>query len=145
MFRKPLAAGVYDDYCRQYPEAHEAVTDVPIRACMMWTDGTKDNQTGFCCPNSQILKQTLIERHQEYIIPHVDALMGMMPAYTEDEVREYFISLTPAWERLFGLFSSEGLTKNKLSITGNYIGGKILAKACHGTPLPLSNYNREAL
>lgn len=142
-FRKPLAAGVYDDYCRQHPEAREAVTDKPMRACMMWYDGTKNNETGFCCPNSQILKRTLVERHQEYIIPHVDALMGMMPAFTEDEVRAYFYSLTPAWERLFKMFSSDGLTKNKLSITGNYIGGKILAKACHGKPLALSNYNKE--
>lgn len=144
-FRKPLAAGVYDDYCMLHPEAHEAVTDQPIRACMMWTDGTKNNQTGFCCPNSQILKRTLVERHQEYIIPHVDALMEMMPAFTEDEVRAYFVNLTPAWERLFKLFSIEELTRNSLSITGNYIGGKILAKATHGKPLPLSNYNKAAL
>lgn len=141
-FRRPLAEGVYDDYCRLHPEAREAVTDVPIKACMMWSDGTKNNETGFCCPNSQLLKRTLIERHQEYIIPHVDELMRMMPAFTEDEVRAYFLKLTPAWERLFKLFSSEGLTKNILSITGNYIGGKILAKACHATPLALSNYNK---
>ena len=72
----------------------------------------------------------------------MDELMKMMPAYTEDEVRAYFFSLTPAWERLFKLFSSDELTKSTLSITGNYIGGKILAKACHGTPLALSNYNK---
>jgi hypothetical protein len=75
----------------------------------------------------------------------VDALMGMMPAYTEEEVREYFFSLKPAWEKLFIKFSSEELKNNKLSITGNYIGGKILAKACHGKPLALSNYNKEDL
>ena len=142
-FRKPLENGVYDDYCKLHPEAREAVTDVPMKACMMWYDATKNNETGFCCPNSEILKRTLVERHQEYIIPHVDALMRMMPAFTEDEVRAYFYSLTPAWERLFKIFSSDGLTKNKLSITGNYIGGKILAKACHGKPLALSNYNKE--
>ena len=109
----------------------------------MWCDGTKNNQTAFCCPNSRLLKKTLMERHQEYIIPHVDELMKMMPAYTEDEVRAYFFSLTPAWERLFKMFSSDELTKSTLSITGNYIGGKILAKACHGTPLALSNYNNK--
>lgn len=141
-FRMPLAEGVYDAYCRLHPEAHEAITDVPIKACMMWCDGTKNNQTAFCCPNSRLLKKTLMERHQEYIIPHVDELMKMMPAYTEDEVRAYFFSLTPAWERLFKLFSSDELTKSTLSITGTYIGGKILAKACHGTPLALSNYNK---
>ena len=144
-FRKPLAPGVYDDYCRQHPEARHAVTDTPIKACMMWYDGTKNNETGFCCPNSQLLKKTLVERHQEYLIPHVDALMGMMPAFTEEDVRAYFVNLTPAWERLFKLFSIEELTRNSLSITGNYIGGKILAKATYGKPLPLSNYNREAL
>lgn len=144
-FRKPLAPGVYDDYCRHHPEARHAVTDTPINACMMWYDGTKNNETGFCCPNSQLLKKTLVERHQEYIIPHVDALMGMMPAFTEEDVRAYFVNLTPAWERLFKLFSIEELTRNSLSITGNYIGGKILAKATYGKPLPLSNYNREAL
>ena len=86
-----------------------------------------------------------MERHQEYIIPHVDALMGMMPPFTEQEVREYFINFTPAWERLFSLFSSEVFTRFTLSITGNYLGGKIIAKASHGKALPLSNYNREAL
>ena len=144
-FRKPLPAGVYEEYCKLHPEAHEAVSDKPIAACMMWTDGTKNNQTGFCCPNSVLLKQKLVERHQEYIIPHVDALMGMMAPFTEQEVKEYFIRFTPAWERLIQLFSSEVLTRYTLSITGNYIGGKILAKACHGKPLPLSNYNKESL
>ena len=144
-FRKPLAAGVYEEYCRVHPEAHEAVTNYPISACMMWTDAIKNNQTGFCCPNSGLLKKTLVERHQEYIIPHVDALMGMMPAFTVQELREYFYSMTPAWERLFMLFSSEELTRYTLSISGKYLGGKILAKANHGKPLPLSDYNKEAL
>lgn len=144
-FRKPLPEGVYEDYCKLHPEAHEAVTDKPMRACMMWTDGTKNNQTGFCCSNSELLKRTLVERHQEYIIPHVDALMVMMPAFTVQELREYFYNMTPAWERLFKLFSSEELTRYTLSISGKYLGGKILAKANHGKPLPLSNYNKESL
>lgn len=141
-FRKPLAAGVYEEYCRQHPEAHEAVTDEPIRACMMWGDATKNNQTAFCCPNSNLLKRTLVERHQEYIIPHVDALMSMMPVFTVQELKAYFYNLTPAWERLFNLFSSEDLTRYILSITGKYLGGKMLAKANHGKPLPLSDYNK---
>lgn len=144
-FRKPLAAGVFDDYCKEHPEAHEAVTDQPIAACMMWRDSTKNNQTAFCCPNSRLLKKTLVQRHQEYLIPHVDALMDMMPAFTEQELRAYFYNLTPAWTRLFQLFSSEELTRYTLSISGKYLGGKILAKVNHGKPLPLSNYNKEVL
>lgn len=144
-FRKPLAAGVYEEYCKEHPEAHEAVTDEPMRACMMWADGTKGEQTGFCCPSSRVLKETLRMRGQEYIIPHVEALMGMMPPFTEQEVRDYFINFTPAWERLFKMFSSEVLTRFTLSITGNYIGGKIIAKASNGKALPLSNYKREGL
>ena len=144
-FRKPLPAGVYEDYCKLHPEAHEAVTDKPMAACMMWTDGTKNNQSAFCSPNSRLLKQALIERHQEYIIPHVDALMGMMTPFSEQEVRAYFINFTPTWERLIKIFSSEAFINYTLSITGNYIGGKMLAKLCHGKPLPLSNYNKESL
>lgn len=144
-FRKSLPAGVYEDYCKLHPEAHEAVTDKPMAACMMWTDGTKNNQSAFCSPNSGLLKQVLVERHQEYIIPHVDALMGMMTPFSEQEVREYFINFTPTWERLIKIFSSEDFTNYTLSITGNYIGGKMLAKVCHGKPLPLSNYNKESL
>lgn len=144
-FRKPLPAGVFKDYCKEHPEALEAISEEPMAACLMWTDGTKNNQTAFSCPNSRILKKTLVQRHQEYIIPHVETLMNMMPLFTEEEVRAYFINFTPVWERLIKLFSTEALTKYTLSITGNYIGGKILAKISHGKPLPLSNYNREAL
>jgi hypothetical protein len=92
-----------------------------------------------------MLKQMLVERHQEYIIPHVEALMGMMPPYTEKEVRAYFLRFTPAWERVIELFSSEVFSKYKLSIAGNYIGGKVLAKVNHGTPLPLTEYNRQLI
>lgn len=141
-FRKPLPEGVYEDYCKIHPEAHEAVTDEPMAACMMWINGN-NNETGFCCPNSGLLKRTLADRHQDYIIPHVDALMGMMAPYTEEEVREYFINFTPAWARLIELFSGDVFTRYTLSITGNYIGGKMLAKVSHGKPLPLSNYNIE--
>lgn len=144
-FRKPLAKGVYEDYCKQHPEAHEAVTDNPMRACMMWVDATNGDVTSFCCPSSKVLKKMLIERHQEYIIPHVDALMGMMPPFTEDEVKAYFVNQTRAWERLFRIFSTNDFTKYTLSITGNYIGGKILAKTSHGKALPLSSYTKEAI
>lgn len=144
-FRKPLPAGVYEDYCKEHPEAHESVNDKPMAACMMWADGTKNNQAGFCCPNSSLLKKSLVERHQEYIIPHVDALTNMMPQFTEQDVKDYFIHFTPAWERLFKLFSNDVLSQYSLSITGIYIGGKILAKACNSKALPLSNYNKEEL
>lgn len=61
-FRKPLAAGVYEAYCMEHPEAHEAVTDEPMKACMMWMDGTKGGQAGFCCPSSRVLKKSLQDR-----------------------------------------------------------------------------------
>ena len=139
-FRHPLPDGVYENYCKANPQAHEAVSDVPIRACMMWVDGTKDNVSSFCCANSNMLKETLRRRHQDYIIPHVDTLMGMMPAFTEDEVREYFKALSPSWERLLSMFSSETFTHYILSITGKYLGGKVLAKVSRSKPLPLSGY-----
>lgn len=141
-FRHPLPEGAYEEYCRKYPEAHEAVTDGHIRACMMWIDATNNNVTSFCCSNTRILTDQLKERHQEYIIPHVEALKQMMAPFTEDEVRNYFINLSPSWDRLFKLFSSESITMYTLSITGNYIGGKVLAKASHGRPLSLTDYNQ---
>lgn len=144
-FRKPLPDGVYEDYCREHPVAHEAVTDSPASACMMWVNGMANNETAFCCPNSNLLKRSLSERNQTYIIPHVDALMGMMPPFSEEEVRAYFCRLTPAWDRLFKIFSSDVMTHYMLSIVGNYIGGKVLAKACHSAPIALSNYNKELL
>lgn len=141
-FRHPLPEGVYEEYCRKYPEALEAVSDGHIRACMMWIDAMHNNVTSFCCSNTRILTDQLKERHQEYIIPHVEALKQMMVPFTEDEVRTYFINLSPSWDRLFKLFSSDSFTMYTLSITGNYIGGKVLAKASHGRPLSLTDYNQ---
>lgn len=138
-FRHSLQEGVYEEYCRVHPEAHEAVSDEP-KVCMMWVDATHNNASAFCCCNSRLLINQLKARQQEYIIPHVETLMRMMPAYTESEVRNYFINLSPAWARLFELFSSECFTQYILSITGNYIGGKVLAKACHGDSLSLADY-----
>ena len=140
-FRKSLAPGEFEAYCKLHPEAHEAVTDEPINACMMWINMTEGGNTAFCCPNSRVLKQSLAKRHQEYIIPFVDELMGMMPVFTEVELREYFFKISPSWEKVFSLFSSEEIKNNILSITGNYLGGKILAKTGRGKPLRLSDYN----
>lgn len=141
-FRHSLKEGVYDEYCRMHPEAREAVTDNPICACMMCIDGTRNNETSFCCANSNLLIETLKKRHQEYIIPHVEALKRMMPPFTKEEIRNYFLTLSPSWERLFRLFSTECFRMYTLSITGNYIGGKILAKVCHGEPLTLTDYKK---
>lgn len=141
-FRHPLQEGVYEKYCLMHPEAHEAVSNDHLRTCMMWIDATHNNVTSFCCGNTRILTNQLKERHQEYIIPHVEALKQMMVPFTEDEVRNYFINLSSSWERLFKLFSSESFTMYTLSITGNYIGGKVLAKASHGRPLSLTDYNQ---
>lgn len=139
-FRKPLATGVFAAYCREHPKAAEVVTDAPMKECIMWTDGTKGNTTAFCFPNSEKLKNTLINRHQDYIIPHVDTLMSMMSPFTEAEVRDYFIHFTPSWEKVFKLFSSGVFIHYVLSITGKYLGGKVMSKACHRPPMPLSNF-----
>ena len=136
-FRHPLQEGVYASYCKEHPEAHESVSD---GTCMMWVDGQHNNATSFCCVNSKIFYNQLKERHQEYIIPHVEALKQMMPAYTEEEVRRYFIKLSPSWEQIFKIFSSEIFTRNELSITGKYIGGKVMAKVSKLIPLSLKDY-----
>ena len=65
--------------------------------------------------------------------------------FTEQEVKSYLLKFTPAWEKVITLFSSEVFTKYKLSIVGNYIGGKVLAKVNHGTSLPLTEYNKQLL
>ena len=142
-FRQPLNEGVFESYCMEYPAAHEAVTDVPMKSCMMWVDSTNNNRTSFCCPNSKILKETLIARRQEYIIPHVDKLMEMMPLFTEDDVRAYFIKFSPSWKQVFDLFSSDDITQYTLSISGNYIGSKILARASHNKALRLTDYKHK--
>lgn len=144
-FRHPLPEGVYDEYCKEHPEAHESVSNDLKGACMMWMDGTRNNVTSFCCCNTGILLRQLRERGQEYIIPHVETLKQMMQPYTEKEVRGYFVNISPSWERLFDLFSSESFTKYVLSITGNYIGGKVLSKATHGKPLSLTEYQKNTL
>lgn len=144
-FRKSLPDGVYESYCLEHPEAGEAIMDKPIRSCMMWKNGVGNSEWGFCISNSNMLRQMLMERHQEYIIPHVEALMDMMTPFTEQEVKAYFLKFTPVWEKVITLFSSEVFTKYKLSIVGNYIGGKVLAKVNHGTPLPLTEYNKQIL
>lgn len=136
-FRHPLQEGVYETYCKEHPEAHESVSD---GTCMMWIDQEQDNVTSFCPVNSMMFYNQLKERHQEYIIPHVEALKQKMPAYTEKEVRRYFIKLSPSWERIFQIFSSEVFTRNVLSITGKYIGGKVLSKAGNVIPLSLNEY-----
>lgn len=139
-FRHPLQEGIYEEYCKEHPEAHEAVTNEPNRTCMMWVDVMHNNATAFCCGNSRLLTKQLKERQQDYIIPHVEVLKQMMPPYTENEVRDYFINLSPSWERLFELFSSDSFSQYVLSITGIYIGGKLLAKVSNGNPLPLTDY-----
>ena len=139
-FRNPLQKGIYENYCKEYPEAHESVTNEPAGTCMMWIDREHNNATSFCCVNSNVFYDQLKHRHQEYIIPHVEALKQMMPAYTEEEVRRYFIKISPSWEQIFHLFSSEVFTRNVLSITGKYIGGKVLAKVSNGTALSLKDY-----
>lgn len=141
-FRHPLPEGVYEDYCKMHPEAHEAVSGDQLGACMMWIDATNNNVSSFCCGTSRILKNRLKEGHQDYIIPHVEALMSMMPPFTDQEIKKYFITLSPSWEHLFKLFSSDIFVSHVLSITGNYIGGKVLAKVSHGRSLSLADYNQ---
>lgn len=142
-FRHPLAPGVYEEYCKTNPVARESVTDAPAGACLMYIDGTNGNASSFCCSNSKVLKETLTARQQEYIIPHVDKLMEMMPPFTEEDVRDYFTKFSPSWNQVFQLFSSEDITKYTLSIAGNYIGGKILARASHNKALSLTDYKHK--
>ena len=140
-FRHPLKGGVFEQYCKIHPQAHEAVFDKPLGACMMWIDPAHNNNASFCFANSKLFANSLKTRRQEYIIPLVEELKQMMPVFTEAEVRDYFVNLSPSWKKLFDLFSSDDFTTYTLSITGNYIGGKVLAKATHSTSLKLTDYS----
>lgn len=144
-FRHPINDKIYEEYCKEFPVAHYAINEDPSHTgcCMMGCSREDYNELSFRFANSSILKKILQKGHQDYIIPHVDKLMQMMPPFTEEEVRNYFIKLSPSWERLFNLFASNEFTQYSLSITGKYIGGKILAKVSNSTPLPLSEYNKE--
>lgn len=139
-FRHPLPEEVYKEYCKEHPEANYAVMDDFHGANMMWVDGMRNDEMHFRYVNSKFFERLLKDKHQEYLIHHVEGLKKMMPPFTEEEVRDYFVHLTPAWEKLFKLFSTDSFLHYDLSITGRYIGGKMLAKTYHVEAMPLSDY-----
>lgn len=141
-FRHPLTHEEYKKYCNEHPEANHAVMDDFHNACMMWADGMQNNEMHFRYVNSKFFERLLKERHQEYLLQHVDQLMKKMPPFTDEEVRDYFVRFTPSWEKLFKMFSTDSFLHYDLSITGRYIGGKTLAKICHVVALPLSDYKK---
>lgn len=142
-FRHTISACEYEDYCNKNPEARHAVNLIGPSVCMMYAlDETREN-LNFISANSSHLKNKLLESNLDFMISHVDNLMHRMPAFTKEELRNYFIKLSPNWERVFQLFESESFNTYYLSIVGFYIGGKILAKVCHRKDmLSISDYKK---
>ena len=144
-FRHCIHEDVFNDYCKQHPEAHHAIHDSSDfnGACMMELKDVDKHLVSFRFVNSALLKKIINENNQEYMLPHISTFMKMMPVYTEEEVRNYFINISPKWEYIFKLFASQDFLHYDLSIKGKYIGSKIIAKACHGKSLPLNEYNKQ--
>ena len=140
-FRHPILASAFDNYCRENPEVLHGIKFLNVDTNMMYALDSKREYLKFLVANSQHFKEHLQKINLGYMIPHVETLKNMMPAFTKEELRDYFIKLSPRWEQLFTLFESDSIRTSYMSMVGFYIGGKVLAKVSHSNvPLPINNY-----
>lgn len=138
-FRQKGSYKKFKEFTEIHPEVGFSVNDVGT--CMASISGENSEHWQFCDTNSTLFYNRLRERQQEYLIPLVEELKKNMPMFSEQEVREYLISINTNWSYPFDLLNSEALRKSGLSILGSYIGSKVISKYTHSNSLSISSFS----
>lgn len=138
-FRQKGSLNKFNEFAEIHPEVRSCVNDVG--SCMVSMSGENSEHWQFCDANSTLFYNRLKVRRQENLIPLVEELKKDMPIFSEQEVREYLISINSNWTYAFDLLNSEALKRSELSILGKYIGSKVISKYTHSNTLSISNFS----
>lgn len=123
--------GTYGEF-RKFAESHPCIQDgVRIaninRMRIISFDGTKnheltdDSEYFFVVPSSEFLKKLLLSQGRQDMVQALDRLLGTLPLFTHEEVRNYLHNINKGWDSLFATFQRREVVPLLLSPVGNYL------------------------
>ena len=123
--------GTYGGF-RIFAESHPCIQDgVRIanfdRMRLISFDGTKnpnltdESEYFFVVPSSEFLKNLLRSQGRLDMVQALDELLGTLPPFTHEEVRNYLHHINDGWDCLFATFQRREVQSLLLSPVGNYL------------------------
>lgn len=92
----------------------------------------------FSSRSSLILE--LEKKNIQYPHSDLDELINLFPPFTDEEIKQYLISLNSNWQNAFYYLDKEEVTHIDLTPIGTYIGRRIVKKVINDDTLPLEDF-----
>ena len=86
-----------------------------------------DGTLSFNVTDSKYMFSTLHKAGLDCIKPDVEKLINASPKYSQQEVKDYLISINPRWDSAISLLDQEEICSIKLLPVGEYIGTRQLS------------------
>ena len=137
LFRHPASYDESDAFKKKYGIS-VSKDGVIIRRQITWNDQTYltflatflfhlDGTLSFNVTDSNFLFSTLHKAGLDYIKPDVEKLINTCPKYSQEEVKDYLISINPHWDSAISLLDQDEICSIKLLPVGEFLGTRQLS------------------
>ena len=134
LFRHHITAQTYDTFLHEYPN----IPSVGGRQIVYLKGNSNDLCLLYSSKNKLI--EVITKENKLDSLPIFEQLINLFPSFTDDEIKNYLISLNANWEKALTNLNKEEITHIDLTPVGTYIGKRVVKKVTKDDTLPLRDF-----
>jgi hypothetical protein len=123
-FRRPTTMEAYNTFVSHNPILAPGINGISF----LCIDPTYDNECRLTNLSTSSLKDDLRRADKMNMWPALQSFIDTLPPYSNDEIKDFLISINPNWGKLIHLFHQEDIQRLRLTPVGVYIANRIVQK-----------------
>ena len=123
-FRRPTTMEAYNTFVSHNPILAPGINGISF----LCIDPTYDNECRLTNLSTSSLKDDLRRADKMNMWPALQRFIETLPPYSNDEIKDFLISINPNWGKLIHLFHQEDIQRLRLTPVGVYIANRIVQK-----------------
>ena len=134
LFRHRITKKKYIEFIQNHPNL-PLINGFQI----VYTKGNSD-ESYLLYSSKRSFVQELEKRNIQYSHSDLDELINLFSPFTDEEIKQYLVSLNSNWQNAFNNLDKEEVTHIDLTPIGTYIGRRIVKKVINDDTLPLEDF-----
>jgi hypothetical protein len=131
LFRHSITEASYNSFLHDHPNLN-VINGKPV----VFKDG-ESNDVKLIYSSRNYLMQMLQLKDLQNTIPEIDKLIELFTPFSNEEIKDYLISLHHDWQKAFDCLDKEEVTHIDLTPVGTFIGRRVIKKITNDDTLPL--------
>ena len=134
LFRHHITEESYHSFTHDHPSI-PSVGGEPI----VYKKGNT-NEMYLMYSSKRLLEEKANKENKQQAIPLMEQLINLFTPFSNNEIKQYLISLNSNWQKAFDSLDKEEVTQIDLTPVGTYIGRRIIKKVTKNDTLPLVDF-----